>query len=94
MRHPTSTLALLGSLLAASLALAAPAAAKNDADAPRGNNGSQGNPTHEAVGTPQRSSETPPGLQRAFDRQVKGILNALNATANSNSRLQDLPVSP
>jgi hypothetical protein len=47
-----------------------------------------------AVGTPQRSSDTPPGLEKNIARAVPGILKALVATQGSNSRLQDLPVSP
>jgi len=45
-----------------------------------------------ASGTPQRSSELPPGLLKVFAKG--GLLTALMATEGSNSRLQDLPVSP
>lgn len=47
-----------------------------------------------AAGTPQRSNDTPPGLEKNFARAVPGILRALIATQGSNSRLQDLPASP
>jgi hypothetical protein len=47
-----------------------------------------------AAGIPQRSSETPPGLERVLLKATPGILRALIATEGSNSRLQDVPVSP
>ena len=47
-----------------------------------------------ALGTPQRSDETPPGLAKVLLKGNAGILIALEATEGSNSRLQDLPVSP
>ncbi len=47
-----------------------------------------------AHGTPQRSSAIPPGLAKVFARMVPGIERAIIATRGSNSRLQDLPVSP
>lgn len=47
-----------------------------------------------AAGTPQRSNDTPPGLEKNLARAIPGILRALVATEGSNSRLQDLPVSP
>lgn len=47
-----------------------------------------------AQGTPQRSSELPPGLQKALLKMTPGLMRALIATEGSNSRLQDLPVSP
>ena len=50
--------------------------------------------TAQAAGKPHRSSTPPPGLTKVFARQVSGILRAIVATQGSNSRLQDLPVSP
>lgn len=48
-----------------------------------------------ATGTPQRdSSRVPPGLEKNLARAVPGIMRALIATEGSNSRLQELPVSP
>lgn len=47
-----------------------------------------------AKGTPQRSSATPPGLAKLLLKPTRGILRALVATQGSNSRLQDMPVSP
>ena len=47
-----------------------------------------------AQGTPQRSSELPPGLQKKVTDPPLGILNAIARTAGANSRLQDLPASP
>ena len=49
-----------------------------------------------AAGTPQRSSEVPPGLAKLALAPNAGILRALIATVGSNSRLQDLeiPTSP
>lgn len=47
----------------------------------------------EAKGTPQRSSETPPGLMKALEKASPGLFEAIAATIGSNSRLQDLPVS-
>ena len=49
-----------------------------------------------AAGTPQRSSDLPPGLAKKALEPTPGILRALVATVGSNSRLQDLdiPVSP
>ena len=48
----------------------------------------------QAVGNPQRPSAPPPGLSKVLARGVPGLLRALAATEGSNSRLQDLPVSP
>ena len=50
--------------------------------------------TAQANGQPQRSPETPPGLMRVLAKGVPGIARAIVATEGSNSRLQDLPVSP
>ena len=47
-----------------------------------------------AAGTPQRNSDIPPGLAKKLTDQNLGILRAVIATVGSNSRLQDLPVSP
>lgn len=49
-----------------------------------------------ATGTPQRSSDVPPGLAKKLLEPTAGILRAILATEGSNSRLQDLeiPVSP
>ena len=47
-----------------------------------------------ATGTPQRGSEIPPGLAKKLLKPTPGFLRALLATVGSNSRLQDLPVSP
>lgn len=47
-----------------------------------------------AAGTPQRSSAAPPGLAKLLGSPNRGILRALLATEGSNSRLQDVPVSP
>lgn len=47
-----------------------------------------------ATGTPQRSSDTPPGLAKKLADPNHGILRAMLATVGSNSRLQDWPVSP
>ena len=47
-----------------------------------------------AKGTPQRAAELPPGLAKVIEKMTPGILNALARTQGSNSRLQDLPVSP
>lgn len=48
----------------------------------------------QAQGTPQRSSDVPPGLLKVLAKETPGILRALIATQGSSSRLQDLPVSP
>lgn len=48
----------------------------------------------QAKGDPQRSAEVPPGLAKALDKAIPGIVNALVATEGSNSRLEDAPVSP
>lgn len=48
----------------------------------------------QANGEPQRSSKTPPGLEKALSKLAPGIMRALARTDGSNSRLQDLPVSP
>lgn len=48
----------------------------------------------QAAGTPQRSSEVPPGLANAFAKAAPGIMRAIIAIEGSNSRLEDLPVSP
>lgn len=45
-------------------------------------------------GTPNRSEDLPPGLQKAFERMVPGIMNSIDRTEGSNSRLRDLPTSP
>ena len=47
-----------------------------------------------AAGTPQRSDAIPPGLAKKLADPTQGLLRALIATIGSNSRLQDLPVSP
>ena len=47
-----------------------------------------------AAGTPQRSSEVPPGLAKAITKLTPGLMRAIIASEGSNSRLQDLPVSP
>jgi len=47
-----------------------------------------------AKGTPQRSAKAPPGLAKLILDPNSGIMRALVATQGSNSRLQDLPVSP
>ena len=47
-----------------------------------------------ATGTPQRGDKVPPGLAKLFEEGHHGILKAIEATEGSNSRLQDLPVSP
>ena len=47
-----------------------------------------------AAGTPQRSNETPPGLEKLLADPTRGILRAFIVTVGSNSRLQDVPVSP
>jgi hypothetical protein len=47
-----------------------------------------------AAGDPQRSSTPPPGLVKVLAKGVPGIMRAIVATEGSNSRLQDLPVSP
>ena len=51
-------------------------------------------PAAAAAGDPQRSDEVPPGLAKALAKMTPGIARALIATEGSNSRLQDLPVSP
>lgn len=48
----------------------------------------------QARGEPQRPSELPPGLAKALVMGAPGIMRAIIATEGSNSRLQDLPVSP
>lgn len=48
----------------------------------------------QAAGAPQRPNDTPPGLAKVFEEAIPGIARALLATEGSNSRLQDLPVSP
>ncbi len=48
----------------------------------------------QAAGEPQRSSDLPPGLSKVLLKEVPGIMRAIIATERSNSRLQDLPVSP
>jgi hypothetical protein len=47
-----------------------------------------------AAGTPQRSDQLPPGLAKKLNNLTPGLLRAIIATQGSNSRLQDLPVSP
>ena len=51
-------------------------------------------PLAAAKGEPQRSDAVPPGLAKKLVNPTPGILRALIATIGSNSRLQDLPVSP
>jgi uncharacterized protein (DUF2336 family) len=51
-------------------------------------------PAAAAAGDPQRSDEVPPGLAKVLAKMPPGIAKALIATEGSNSRLQDLPVSP
>ena len=51
-------------------------------------------PAAAANGTPQRSATVPPGLAKKLANPTTGLLRALVATIGSNSRLQDLPVSP
>ena len=51
-------------------------------------------PAAAAAGDPQRSDRVPPGLAKKLIEASPGFLVALAATAGSNSRLQDLPVSP
>lgn len=51
-------------------------------------------PLTAVAGAPQRDSDTPPGLAKKLTDPNLGILRALVATVGSNSRLQDLPVSP
>ena len=52
-------------------------------------------PAAAAAGDPQRdSSKVPPGLGKMLTNATPGFLVALIATEGSNSRLQDLPVSP
>jgi hypothetical protein len=48
----------------------------------------------QAQGEPHRSSEPPPGLAKVLAKGVPGIMRALLVSVGSNSRLQDLPVSP
>lgn len=48
----------------------------------------------QAQGTPRRSGAVPPGLAKNLTHPTSGLLRALIATVGSNSRLQDLPVSP
>ena len=50
--------------------------------------------TAQPKGVPQRPSDVPPGLAKVLDKDVPGIIRALQVTYISNSRLQDLPVSP
>jgi hypothetical protein len=45
-----------------------------------------------AMGTPQRSTETPAGLLNALSKGA--LAKAILATEGSNSRLQEVPVSP
>lgn len=47
-----------------------------------------------AAGTPQRSGDLPPGLEKNLARAIPGLLRAMLVTEGSNSRLQELPVSP
>ena len=51
-------------------------------------------PAAAATGDPQRSDKVPPGLAKKLLEPNHGLLVALAATVGSNSRLQDLPVSP
>lgn len=47
----------------------------------------------QANGGPQRSSDLPPGLAKALEKEAPGLIQALAVIDGSNSRLQDLPVS-
>lgn len=47
-----------------------------------------------AKGTVQRSAKVPRGLAKLMLDPNRGILRAIVATEGSNSRLQDVPVSP
>lgn len=51
-------------------------------------------PAAAAAGDPQRSDEVPPGLAKVLAKMPPGIVRALIATEGSNSRLQEIPVSP
>jgi len=51
-------------------------------------------PAIAAKGIPKRSATVPPGLAKQLTNPNSGILRALIATVGSNSRLQDVPVSP
>ena len=73
-----------------SVAVAAP---KNDSPADQANAGG-GDGQGKAQGTPQRDPKIPPGLAGVLERNVPGFVRARLATVGSNSRLQDLPVSP
>ena len=84
---------LLVALAISTLGVGSVAVAAPRQDAEKGNaggGGGQGN----AQGTPQRDPRIPPGLAGVLERNVPGILRARLATVGSNSRLQDLPVSP
>lgn len=48
----------------------------------------------EAHGTPHRSPELPPGLQKNFERHLPGLIHAAWENEGSNSRLHDNPCSP
>ena len=84
---------LLVALVISALGVGSVAVAAPKQDSVKGNaggGGGQGN----AQGTPQRDPSIPPGLAGVLERNVPGILRARLATVGSNSRLQDLPVSP
>jgi hypothetical protein len=51
-------------------------------------------PAAAAAGNPQRGDTLPPGLAKKLFEPSPGFLVALVATVGSQSRLQDLPVSP
>lgn len=48
----------------------------------------------QANGEPKRSSDIPPGIQKLLSKEIPGIAKAIIASEGSNSRLQDIPVSP
>lgn len=90
MRNVLLVALVVSTLGVGSIAVAAP---KNDTHENQGNAGGGGGRGN-AQGTPQRDPTIPPGLARLLERDVPGILRARLATVGSNSRLQDLPVSP
>ena len=90
MRNVLLIALAISTLGVGSVAVAAP---KQDNPAAQGNAGGGGG-QGKAQGTPQRDPRIPPGLAGVLERNVPGILRARLATVGSNSRLQDLPVSP
>jgi hypothetical protein len=88
MRNVLLVALVISTLGVGSVAVAAPKQSAGQGNA--GGGGGQGN----AQGTPQRDPRIPPGLAGVLERNVPGILRARLATVGSNSRLQDLPVSP